>query len=581
MIKIDQTSEQNILNMLMEHSLVDFNQIKKITQISKESGKSRLEIAFDLNLADEQKILKLLSSSYSLPIIDLKDHSLSDDIKKIIPINYIQTNSLVPFEISGKNIKIAIADASKLSLLKNLKTITGLEPELYAASISDIQIFISKLQKLENENMNGKDSIKNEQIESIDLSKLEDVKIEEIKQEKEITPIENESDVIKFGHAIITEAILAGASDIHIEPFKKTSRVRYRVDGILISMDKFTKFLNENYSAVVTRIKILSKLDISERRLPQDGSIAFKYKTIEVDLRISILPTNNNERVVMRILNKSAGEKKIEQLGFDDNDLKTIIKAISSSQGMVLVTGPTGSGKTTTLYSILKHINSPKLNILTAEDPVEYEMEGIAQVQVREDIGYTFATALRSFLRQDPEVILIGEIRDKDTVDIALKAALTGHLVFSTIHTNDAISTITRLQNMGTPDYLISAALSLVLAQRLVRKICSDCKSVDENTNLKLLNSIGISPEKAARAKIFKGAGCAKCNQTGYKGRMAIYEALDISREIKQAILANVGTLELLALAKKNNFRTMQEMGHDLILSGDLSYAEYQRVLLV
>jgi type IV pilus assembly protein PilB len=579
MIKIDQSSEQNILNMLMEHSLVDFNQVKKITQISKESGKSRLEIAFDLNYADEAKVLKLLSTSYSLPIIDLKDHSLSEDIKKIIPINYIQTNSLVPFAISGKNIKIAIADASKLSLLKNLKTITGLEPELYAASISDIQGFIAKLQKPENSN--GKESQKIEEFESIDLSKLEDVKLESLKEEKEITPIENESDVIKFGHAIITEAILAGASDIHIEPFKKTSRVRYRVDGILISMDKFSKFLNENYSAVVTRIKILSKLDISERRLPQDGAISFKYKTLEVDLRISILPTNNNERVVMRILNKNAGEKKIEQLGFDDNDLKTILKAISSSQGMVLVTGPTGSGKTTTLYSILKHINSPKLNILTAEDPVEYEMEGVAQVQVREDIGYTFATALRSFLRQDPEVILIGEIRDKDTVDIALKAALTGHLVFSTIHTNDAISTITRLQNMGTPDYLISAALTLVLAQRLIRKICQDCKTVDENTNLKLLNSIGISPEKAARARIFKGAGCSKCNQTGYKGRMAIYEALDISREIKQAILANVGTLELLALAKKNNFRTMQEMGHDLLLSGDLSFAEYQRVLLV
>lgn len=579
MIKIDQSSEQNILNMLMEHSLVDFNQVKKITEISKESGKSRLEIAFDLNYADEGKVLKLLSASYSLPIIDLKDQSLSEDVKKIIPINYIQTNSLVPFEILGKNIKIAIADASKLSLLKNLKTITGLEPELYAASISDIQSFIRKLQKPENSN--GQESQKIDEFESIDLSKLEDVKLESVKEEKEITPIENESDVIKFGHAIITEAILAGASDIHIEPFKITSRVRYRVDGILISMDKFSKFLNENYSAVITRIKILSKLDISERRLPQDGAIPFKYKTMEVDLRISILPTNNNERVVMRILNKNAGEKKIEQLGFDDNDLKTILKAISSSQGMVLVTGPTGSGKTTTLYSILKHINSPKLNILTAEDPVEYEMEGIAQVQVREDIGYTFATALRSFLRQDPEVILIGEIRDKDTVDIALKAALTGHLVFSTIHTNDAISTITRLQNMGTPDYLISAALTLVLAQRLIRKICQECKTVDENTNLKLLNSIGISPEKAARFRIFKGAGCAKCNQTGYKGRMAIYEALDISREIKQAILANVGTLELLALAKKNNFRTMQEMGHDLLLSGDLSFAEYQRVLSV
>jgi type IV pilus assembly protein PilB len=580
MIKIDQSSEQNILNMLMEHSIVDYNQVKKITEISKESGKTKLEIAFDLNFTDEAKILKLLSTSYSLPIVNLKDQNLSDDIKKIIPINYIVTNSLVPFEISGKNIKIAIADASKLSLLKNLKTITGLEPELYAASISDIQGFISRLKK--DENLNDHDIKKNDQeIESIDLSKLEDVKLESAKEDKEITPIENESDVIKFGHAIITEAILAGASDIHIEPFKKTSRVRYRVDGILNNMDKFSKFLNENYSAVVTRIKILSKLDISEKRLPQDGSIAFKYKSIEVDLRISILPTNNNERVVMRILNKSAGEKRIEQLGFDENDLKVILKAIGSSQGMVLVTGPTGSGKTTTLYSILKHINSPKLNILTAEDPVEYEMEGIAQVQIREDIGYTFATALRSFLRQDPEVILIGEIRDKDTVDIALKAALTGHLVFSTIHTNDAISTITRLQNMGTPDYLISAALTMILAQRLVRKMCIECKMVDENVNIKLLSSIGMSPEKSARAKIYKGKGCNKCNQSGYKGRMAIYEVLDISREIKQAILANVGTLELLALAKKNNFRTMQEMGHDLLLSGDLSFAEYQRVLLV
>jgi type IV pilus assembly protein PilB len=580
MIKIDQSSEQNILNMLMEHSVVDYNQVKKITEISRESGKTKLEIAFDLNLTDEAKILKLLSASYSLPVVNLKDQSLSEEIKKIIPINYIVTNSLVPFQILGKTIKIAIADASKLSLLKNLKTITGLDPELYAASISDIQNFISRLDK--SSKMNGESANENNQdIESIDLSKLEEVKLESIKEDKEITPIENESDVIKFGHAIITEAIIAGASDIHIEPFKKISRVRYRVDGILFTMDKFSKFLDENYSAVVTRIKILSKLDISERRLPQDGSIAFKYKSLEVDLRISILPTNNNERVVMRILNKNAGEKKLEQLGFDDNDLKIILKAISSSQGMVLVTGPTGSGKTTTLYSILKHINSPKLNILTAEDPVEYEMEGIAQVQVKEDIGYTFATALRSFLRQDPEVILIGEIRDKDTVDIALKAALTGHLVFSTIHTNDAISTITRLQNMGTPDYLISAALSMVLAQRLVRKMCIDCKTVDENVNIKLLGSIGMSPEKAARAKIYKGAGCEKCKKSGYKGRMAIYEVLDISREIKQAILANIGTLELLALAKKNNFRTMQEMGHDLLLSGELSFAEYQRVLLV
>jgi type IV pilus assembly protein PilB len=332
---------------------------------------------------------------------------------------------------------------------------------------------------------------------------------------------------------------------------------------------------------VVTRFKILSKLNISERRLPQDGAISFKNKNAEVDLRVSILPTNNNERIVMRILNKSAGEKKIQDLGFDERDLKVILKAVEAPQGMVLVTGPTGSGKTTTLYSILKHINSPKVNILTAEDPVEYEMDGIGQVQVRDDIGYTFQTALRSFLRQDPEVILIGEIRDKDTVDISLKAALTGHLVFSTLHTNDSISSITRLQNMGTPDYLIAAALSLVLAQRLVRKNCPECKISDESISIKLLNSIGISPEIAARAKILKGKGCDKCNHSGYKGRMAVYEVLDISKEMKNAILVNVGSTELFALAKKQGFRTMQEMGHELLLSGNLSFAEYQRVLLV
>lgn len=575
MVKIDQTSEQNIINMLMEHSIIDYNQVKKINQISKESGKTKIETAIDLHYTDEEKILKLLSSSYSLPIIDLKKYSLSEELKKIVPINYIITNSLVPFEINGKNIKIAIADSSKLSLLKNLKTMTGYDTELYAASISNIQNFISRIEE------SVKNNDRNQVVESLDISKLEDVTLEATKEEKEIIPIENESDVIKFGHAVITEAISMGASDIHIEPYKKTSRVRYRVDGILSNMEKFSKFLNENYSAVTTRIKILSKLDISERRLPQDGSISFKFKNIEVDLRISILPTNNNERIVMRILNKSAGEKKIEQLGFDERDLQIILKAVESPQGMVLVTGPTGSGKTTTLYSILKHINNPKVNILTAEDPVEYEMDGIAQVQVREDIGYTFSAALRSFLRQDPEVILIGEIRDKDTVDIALKAALTGHLVFSTLHTNDAISSVTRLQNMGTPDYLIAAALTMILAQRLVRKTCLDCKVIDENTNIKLLNSIGISPERAARAKIQKGSGCNKCNNSGYKGRMAVYEVLDISRDMKQAILANIGANELLALAKKNNFRSMQEMGHDLMLAGELSFAEYQRVLLI
>jgi len=559
-IQLDTTSEQNILNMLMDQSVINADQMTKIKAMSKEIGKSKLETAFELNLTDEKKIITILSKVYSLDTVDLKKYKINDKLKKVVPLDYIRSNTLVPFEIANGILKIAIPDASKLSLMKNLKTITKMDPELYAATISDIGGFITRMS-------GGEDKQSSRQ------------KLEQVKKKEKIIPIEVESDVINFGDKVIGEAIDMGASDIHIEAFRNTSAVRFRVDGILKIMDKFTKFLHNNYNAVVTRVKIISKLDIAERRMPQDGASTFKRGDKEVDMRISILPTKNNERIVMRILNKDAGDKALNELGFETNDLKKLTKAVTSPQGMVLVTGPTGSGKTTTLYSILKHINKPSMNILTAEDPVEYELEGIGQVHVREDIGFTFASALRSFLRQDPQVILVGEIRDKDTVDIALKAALTGHLVFSTIHTNDAPSTITRLQNMGTPNYLISAALSLIMAQRLARKICSECKIIDENATPKLLNSIGFLPEQSSRAKIYKGKGCDHCNKTGYKGRMGIYEILEVTKELKHGILSNLGQNELEALAKKGGFRTMHSMGHDLLLSGDLSFAEYERIL--
>ena len=544
----------------MDQSVISIDQMTKIKAMSKEIGKSRLETAFELNLTDEKKIIAILSKSYSLDIVDLKKYKINDKLKKIVPLDYIRSNTLVPFEIANGILKIAIPDASKLSLMKNLKTMTKMDPELYAATISDIGDFITRMSGGEVKLSPGQ-------------------KLEQVKKKEKIVPIEVESDVINFGDKVIGEAIDMEASDIHIEAFRNTSTIRFRVDGILKVMHKFTKFLHSNYNAVVTRVKIISKLDIAERRMPQDGASTFKKGDKEVDLRISILPTKNNERIVMRILNKDAGDKALNELGFEANDLKKLIKAVTSPQGMVLVTGPTGSGKTTTLYSILKHINKPSMNILTAEDPVEYELEGIGQVHVREDIGYTFASALRSFLRQDPEVILVGEIRDKDTVDIALKAALTGHLVFSTIHTNDAPSTITRLQNMGTPNYLISAALSLIMAQRLARKTCSECKVIDENATPKLLNSIGFLPEQSARAKIYKGKGCDHCNKSGYKGRMGVYEILEVTKELKQGILSNLGQNELEALAKKGGFKTMHSMGHDLLLSGDLSFAEYERIL--
>ena len=559
-IRLDSASQQNILNMLMENSILSADQMSKINSTSVEIGKSKLETIFELNLSDEDEILKILSTSYSLPIVDLADYKIDEKIKKIIDPRFVEDNGLVPFAIVDGALKIAIADASKFGLMKNLKTMTNLEPELYATSISGIYKFINRLSNTNVKKVTERDVV---------------IKRDEKKEEL----IEVGTEVIVFGNKLIADAVNLGVSDIHIESFRNSSLVRFRVDGILRVMDKFTEFLHANYQAVVARIKIISKLDIAERRVPQDGACSFKSDTKEVDLRVSILPTKNNERIVMRILSKEAGDKALSDLGFSAKDLDKLIKAITSPQGMVLVTGPTGSGKTTTLYSVLKHINKPGMNILTAEDPVEYEMEGIGQVQVKESIGYTFEEALRSFLRQDPEVILVGEIRDKATVDIALKAALTGHLVFSTLHTNDAPSSITRLINMGTPSYLISAALTLIMAQRLARRTCLECRVIDEHITPKLLNSIGFLPEQSSRAKIYKGKGCEVCGNLGYKGRMGIYEILEIDREMKAGILSNLQQNELTALAKKNGFKTMQDMGQELLLSGDLSFAEYERVL--
>ena len=569
MIRLDYTSEKSIINMLRDHNALSAQQIKQIETLSQESGKSQIETAFELNITNDTKVAQLLSDSFSIPLVNLNEIKLNDDLKKYTEIRFLKENYIIPFEVDTKSIKVAIADASKFSLIKNIQSLTNLQPELYAASINQISGFITR-------------------IEQGAPAKSKNQKIEQVKKKQANVPLEVESDVIAFVDKILNKAIKLESSDIHIEPFKDSAHVRFRVDGVLRVMDEFTEFLNKdplNYNSVVTRIKIISKLDIAERRIPQDGGSNFKYGDKEMDLRISIMPTKNNERIVMRLLNKEAGDVSLAQLGFADQDLKILEEAINSPQGMVLVTGPTGSGKTTTLYSILKTINKPSMNILTAEDPVEYELEGVGQVQVREDIGYTFETALRSFLRQDPEVILVGEIRDKATVDIALKAALTGHLVFSTLHTNDAPSTITRLQNMGTPDYLISAACTLVMAQRLARKTCQECRVPDERINPKTLTSIGFTAEEASRVRPVIGKGCSACASgdsgvgNGYKGRMGIYEILKVSKNIKDAILRQATTLELKQVAKQDNFRTMQDMGRELIHTGDLSFSEYQRVL--
>ena len=580
MLKISRESEINLVNVLIDNDIISGKDLINIKKVSSESNKSQIDAIFELKLTDEKKIIDLLIKEQNLETVDLKKVEVTDDIKTVLPSNYIKVNFVAPFKIDGKTLHIAISDSSKLGLMRNLKAITKKNIELHAAKVSDISEFIEKLSSETDEVTIA--SIRNEnrkKIKTFDSDLGEAGEVLEKAPEEDIEAIENESEVIKFSTAVVAEAIKMGVSDIHIEPYRFTSRVRYRLDGMLSEQEQYKQFLHDNYGAVVTRFKIMGKLDIAERRLPQDGAINFKIDNKVVDLRLSILPTASNERIVMRILNKDAGDIKLEQLNFEEQDLKNLRKAINSTQGLILVTGPTGSGKSTTLYSILKEVSRPHLNILTAEDPVEYDLEGVGQVQIKDDIGLTFASALRSFLRQDPEIILVGEMRDKETVDIGLKAALTGHLVFSTLHTNDAPSTITRLQNMGTPDYLISAACQLVVAQRLARKNCKECRVPDDDVTPKVLQDLGFTAELASRVKALKGKGCGKCNNTGYKGRQGIYEILVVTKPLKEAILRQATTPELREIGVKEGFQTMQDMGRRLIASGELNFREFERVL--
>ena len=408
--------------------------------------------------------------------------------------------------------------------------------------------------------------------------KLKQVKENDEKENDEIAA-DISGGVVSVVDQMLSEAVMNGTSDIHIEIFKDIAQIRFRSGGTLLVQNQYKSFIAKNYNAVIARIKILANLDIAERRLPQDGKISYIAKDdTEVDFRISILPTSLGERVVIRILNSSSLAVTISAIGFTKKQEKEFTSAISVPQGMVLVTGPTGSGKSTTLYGAMNFLNEPDVNILTAEDPVEYTMAGISQVQIRDEIGLTFANALRSFLRQDPEIILVGEIRDSETADIASKAALTGHLVLSTLHTNSAVGAISRLINMGLPAYLVSSALSAIVAQRLVRVNCENCKiQIDkDNSEIKdFINTFNIN----ASAKLMKGEGCKDCNQTGYKGRKGVHEILTISPEIEAAITENKSDQEILEIAKKNSFVSLAESSVRFVEDGTLSVEEYLRVI--
>jgi type IV pilus assembly protein PilB len=525
----------------------------------------------------EDDIIAAISRNYALRKIQLTEQTVKKEALAKLPKDFIQQNEIIPFDLVGKILKVAIFDPTKSTLASKMKSMTGCNIEIYVAKPSNIENakkFKVVVEALKSSGGTDQPSVKPKPM-------AQGIKIPGSRGAKP-----GENDVVSFVDAVLLEAFHSGTSDIHIEPYRRgEARLRFRKDGVLQEQSQFTNFLMENYNAIITRLKIMAGCDISERRLPQDGKLQFKNpkpKSVDdedIDVRFSCLPAKEGERVVMRLL--AAGpDLGLEQIGLDPEDYKNLVSAISAPQGMVLVTGPTGSGKSTTLYGCIKKINSPGKNIMTAEDPVEFYLKGVGQVQANEEIGLTFENILKSFLRQDPEVILVGEIRDKNTVNIAIKAALTGHLLLSTLHTNDAVSTVVRLTNMGVPNFMVASALTLIVAQRLARKSCQNCLVEDDQASEPSLLKLGFTKEELSTFKAKKGQGCDQCNNTGYKGRQGIYEVLKKTPELESAILRDARGDELLEVAKKGGFKTMQDIGRGFIKSGIIDIHEYSRILV-
>lgn len=542
-------------------------------------------------MINEDQLVTLFAKTASLNRNFPEDDQVDRKALHALPKLYIYEHSLLPYQFENGFLKVLIIDPIAIKIKNELKDIAQAEIIFELTSISHLEKLLSSniiTQYLDAALVSipsVQDPIdipSDEKIEKKDkkLSKTE-IKKTTTMSAKGIREKWNLSDpdlVIDFCQQILNHAIAEKVSDIHIECFRDKAHVRMRQDGSMLIADTYSEYLFRHYAAVTTRFKILANCDISEKRLPQDGAITIKDKNgNEIDFRFNVMPTKNGERIVMRIL---AGDPalSLDKIGFDPEDYKKVIDAITAPQGMVLVTGPTGSGKTTTLYGALQYINRPDINILTAEDPVEYYLEGAGQVQANERIGLSFSAILRAFLRQDPEVILVGEIRDQETIDIAIKAALTGHLLLSTLHTNDAISTITRILNMGVPSFMISSALSLVIAQRLARKNCQVCLEDDERITPDILKKAGFTGD-LSHIRPKKGAGCPACDGKGLKGRQGIYEVLRITPELEEAILRNEQAPALLEAARKDGFRTMQEIGREFVEKGIISIEEFQSTL--
>ncbi len=571
--------------LLVKEGIITPSQLEEALEYQKLHGGRLGSILIKLGFATEDQVTSILSRQYGYPYINLSKFELSPKVKEWVPAEIARKYMLVPVDRAGATLTVAMADPTNLYAIEELKFLTGLNIQPAVASESSIMEAIEKLYGSEHE-IEVKEEMEDIMGESMDeLADLdleaEDLEMVEEEEEADVRTLSREAEekpVVRLVNLILREAINRGASDIHIEPYEKELRVRYRIDGVLHPV--MTPPLRMK-DGIVSRIKILSHLNIAEKRLPQDGRIKMKVKTEEgrkkeVDMRVSILPTIFGEKVVIRILDRDQLRLDLTQLGFEPESLEKFQKAIKRPWGMILVTGPTGSGKTNTLYSALSTLNTPEVNIMTAEDPVEFNLYGINQVHIREDIGLTFASALRAFLRQDPNIILVGEIRDFETAEIAIKAALTGHLVLSTLHTNDAASAVTRLINMGIEPFLVATSVVAIVAQRLVRRLCNKCKEPAE-VPPQVLIELGFTPEEAKSVTVYKPVGCKHCNNTGYKGRIGLFEVLEVTEEIQELILSGASSAEIRRKAIEEGMITLRRSGLEKIKQGITSIEEVVR----
>ncbi len=565
--------------ILIKEKIVSADQLKQALDFQKSNGGRLGNALVKLNFMSDDEVTAVLSRQYGVPSINLAYFEVDPNVIKLIPMETATKYQILPLSRVGSSLTVAMVDPTNVFAMDDIKFMTGFNIEPVLASEGAI------LEAIKKHYGSAEDVERKKELEQIvsfiDDGQADTVELDEQDESSlnlaQLEKAAEEAPVIKLVNYILTDAVKRGASDIHMEPYEKEYRVRYRVDGMLATiMNPPTKLRD----AIISRVKIMAKLDISEKRLPQDGRIMIKYKKDgkmkQLDFRVSVLPTLHGEKVVMRLLDKENLRLDMTKLGFEPESLAKYQKAIFKPYGMVLVTGPTGSGKTNTLYSSIAQLNKPDTNIITAEDPVEFELHGINQVQMKEQIGLNFAAALRSFLRQDPNIILVGEIRDFETAEIAIKAALTGHLVLSTLHTNDAPSTISRLMNMGIEPFLVATSVHLICAQRLGRRLCNECK-VEEELSPQVLIDAGYTPEEARTVKVFKPQGCSTCNNRGYKGRLGFYEVLEITDELRELILVGASALEIKKKAIEQGMISLRRSGLIKVAAGISSLEEVIR----